>query len=738
MIDRALKAIDEQRGYRGQLVHVERRPGADGRFAVPSAPLRPALAAYLDRAGLRLYSHQAVAVDAWGAGDDVLLSTRTASEKSLAFNLCVADALLEDPAATALYLYPTKALSHDQLENLVEFDREVGLRAKPAAYDGDTTSSARGRIRRESRIIVSNPYGLHEYLPQPEALQRFLSHLKVVVVDESHRYRGVFGSNVALVLRRLQRLCARLGAEPRFILATGTIANPAEHGRALVGRPVRVIDDDGAPRDERAVALYDSMLDPGRSVGRQAAAVVAALAAEGHATICFTGSRVLAEPVSGWAAVAAPDVAISPYRAGYLPRERREIEEQLRSGNLGAVISTNALELGIDIGALDAVVLCGYPGTVASMWQQIGRAGRGQQPSLGVLLAGGDALDAYLIRKPAVLFGAPVERAVVALDIPEMLTGQVLCAAAEMPVRLDETDRFGPALPAVIEDLKHEGLVAQVPAGFGFVGTFRPASAIRLDGRAESGVELRVDGDVLEILEPWRAMRSAHPGAIFLHRGETFQVNHLDLDLRQAVAERVSVRDHTRSVVSGAYDVGQVEIRRTAGRWGAGVGPSKVRRQVVGYKLYRHDESLAMYPLELPETVLDTRGMSLVPKAPLTEILDRGLDHLSALHAAEHALIHAMPLLAMCDRGDVGGASMLLDPLRATPLILLYDAYEGGSGLADAAYLHLDELVAIATDMLATCDCEHGCPGCVYDRDCGNANDYLDREGGLAVLRSLS
>ncbi len=778
-LDAGLQAILDAPWYRGQVRHVERQAATEARFAEPARPLAPSLAGHLDARRLRLYAHQAAAVDAWRAGLDVLLATRTSSGKSLAFNCCVAEELLADPDATALYLYPTKALAHDQLERLVELDRGTGLGARPAAYDGDTPASARARIRRESRIVVSNPYGLHEYLPQPEALRRFLGHLAVVVVDESHRYRGVFGANVALVLRRLARLAERLGASPRFVLASGTIANPEEHATALVGRPVTVVDGDGAAQGERTVALFDATADPERTMGAQAAAVVAELVRSGRTTICFAGSRVLAELVARWTSALAPEARISPYRAGYRPAERRAIEADLRSGALDAVICTNALELGIDIGGLDAAVLAGYPGTVASTWQQVGRAGRAGRPALAVLVAGDDPLDAYIVRRPATLFAAPVERAVVATGNLDVLAGQVLCAAAELPVRASETARFGADLPAVLDALGAEGLVAPVGGGgpdpgLGFVGTFRPASAVRLDGQADGSVTLRVGGDVLEVLDPWRAMRQAHPGAVFLHRGETYRVTSLDLQAGEASAEPAHARDHTRSLVARDHRAGPADRVRTAGPWSAAVGPAVVRSQVVGFRRYHGDELVGTEPLDLPVATLDTRALRLAPlagppgvgggdgragvgggppgagggdddaagpdaqRAALAALLGPGVEPLAALHAAEHALIHALPLLAMCDRQDAGGLSTMADPGTGGPSFLLYDGYDGGSGIADAAFDHLPELAGLAADMLAGCDCDTGCPRCVFDRDCGSGNSDLDRRGALVVLRSVA
>ena len=733
----ALAHLRAQPWYRGQLAHVRhlRVPPPPRRQPVGGLP--EPLAAYVEQLGVSLYAHQAAVVDAWRAGCDVVIAAPTASGKSLAFDLAVGDALVADPAARALYLYPTKALARDQLERLVAFDRAAGLHAAPAVYDGDTPGAQRARIRSSSRIVVSNPYALHEYLPQAAAWQRLLSQLAVVVVDEAHRYRGVFGSHVAMVLRRLQRLCERLGARPRFVLASATIANPAEHAAALVGRPVAVVSSDAGAAAKRTVVVWDAMADPQHSAAVQAAAVVGALAEAGWRTLCFTGSRVGTELVAGWAAERASGRRISPYRAGFRPGERRQIERQLRSGELDAVVSTNALELGIDIGGLDAVVLTGYPGTMASTWQQIGRAGRAGQPSLAVLVAGDDPLDQYLVRRPDTLFAAPVERAVISLDNPEVLAGQVLCAAAELPLDHGDEARFGPGYRAVLEELDAAGLVRHGPAGASFCGSFRPAGAVRLDGQGTDAVVVQVDGEVVEVLERWRALRAAHPGAVLLHRGQRFRVRHLDLEAGVAEAEPDGGHDHTEAIVARDYALGEPEAETEVGWWRLHLGPARIRQQVVAARLRRGDEVLATTPLDLPPADLDTRAVWMTPTVALDALVGGGCDQLGALHAAEHALIHAMPLLAMCDRGDAGGLSSL-GYAGGGPLVVLYDGHAGGAGIADVAFAHAGPLAALAAEMVAACDCDRGCPRCVYDRACGSGNEPMDRVGAIAVLASLA
>lgn len=736
VIDDGLAAVHSQAWYRGQIGHVHRSAPSPPCYQEPAEPLSGAVAAFLDQQGFALYRHQAQTIDAWRSGQDVVLATATSSGKSLAFSCCAAEALLGDARATALFLYPTKALARDQLQQLQDLERALALGAEPAAYDGDTPPSARSRIRNRSRMIVSNPYGLHEYLAQPEAWRGFLAHLSLVVVDEAHRYRGVFGAHVAFVLRRLTRLARRLGADPRFILASGTIANPGEHAGALIGRPVVVVDGDGAPRGARAVALFDAATDPRRSMGLQAAAVVGALVESGLPTICFAGSRTLAELVGRWASEAAPTARISPYRAGYLPDERRRIEEALRRGAIDAVVSTNALELGIDIGGLDAVVLAGYPGTVASTWQQIGRAGRRGREALAVLVAGDDPLGSYILRRPATVFGAPFERAVVARANPSVVLGQVLCAAAEAPLGVDDEARFGPELPQAIADLTAERLLAPVLGGSAFSGTFRPASLVRIDGSRDGSVTIRVEGEAVEVLDRWRAVSQAYPGAVLLHRGEALRVLDLDLVGGVATAERTDGAEYTTSRVTRHYQLAPPQRSRSIGPWLVDSGLADIASRTVGYSLHRGSDVVATASLDLPEQVLRTRALRLsVPYRPSP--FDGGFT-LAGLHGAEHALIHALALVAMCDRQDVGGLSRLVDPATASSTIVLYDGHEGGSGIVDELYVRLEEVAGLAADMLASCDCEVGCPRCVFDRDCGSANRDLDRVDAQVVLGSLA
>jgi DEAD/DEAH box helicase domain-containing protein len=438
-----LRKLQAQEWYRGQIVRILTLPEKPAKFSEPKKPLHPKVQAFLERKGMRLFTHQAEAVDRILSGENVFITTPTASGKTLAFNLPVLSALLSEEEATALYLYPLKALTQDQLVKLKELEAELGLAFRPEIYDGDTPAQARPRIRAQVRILLTNPYALHQYLPWHHKWERFLRNLRFVVIDEAHHYRGVFGSHVALLLRRLRRILERYGADPQFILASATIANPEEHGEKLIGKKVSVVKEDGAPRGEKTFVFWNPFLDLKHSWSDQVSSLLAFLVEEGLQTLCFATSRRLAEVLATFAQPKAPGKRIVAYRAGYLPEERRAIEKGIRTGQIAGVVSTNALELGIDIGGLDAVILGGYPGTVISVWQQAGRAGRGAKPSLVFVVGQGDPLDQYFLRHPEELLTRPHEHAIINPENESILLRQLLCAASEFPLNSRDLELFG-------------------------------------------------------------------------------------------------------------------------------------------------------------------------------------------------------------------------------------------------------------------------------------------------------
>jgi DEAD/DEAH box helicase domain-containing protein len=556
----ALAAMQSAPWYRGQLASRHEIPSRPARTVPVPGSLHEAVRAWLSSRGVdRLYTHQAAVFEAATQGRDVAVATSTASGKTLAFLLPVLDRLAADEDAAALFLYPLKALANDQLQVLREAESASGLCLEPALYDGDTPKARRPRVRQFSRVILTNPYEIHETLPQHHLWRRFFANLKYVVVDEAHRYTGVFGSNVAQVFRRLLRVAGAYGPPPAFIAASASIANPGEHASALTGRDCAVVDDDGAPAGPRTLAFFDTAAEGAGSALVQTRDVFLGLVGLGLKTLCFTQSRKGAELVASLAFEGkGPRLPIAPYRAGYLPDERRRLEADFREGRLRGVVSTSALELGIDIGDLDAVVISGYPGTVSGFWQQAGRAGRRSAPSLTVFVARQDIIDQYLLRHPEPLLGRTYERATVDLENEHILAGHLLCAASELPVP-------EPPEPAgtIARELAGRGMLHKTEAGYVYAGLTRPHQAVRLDRIGDVTITL-VDADTdrpLETLDFGRALREAFAGAVYLHGGETWVSEDLDLQALVARLRRRDVGFYTQALTSKVAEI--LETRNT-------------------------------------------------------------------------------------------------------------------------------------------------------------------------------
>lgn len=728
-----------------RVAHVERIPGRPAQYATPARPLHGVLADWLERGSVRLYSHQARALDAVRAGRDIVMTTPTASGKTLAFTLPVLEALALDPAATALYLYPTKALANDQLRVLHGAEGETGLRIAPAVYDGDTPASKRPGIRQRSRIILSNPYELHQVLPWHAKWHHFLAGLRVVVVDEAHRYRGVFGSNIALLLRRLRRVCRHHGGDPVFVLATATLANPGEFAETLIGRPVELIAESGAPQGPREFVLYNpTAADAGRSTLTDAKNLFVDCVERGLQTLCFTPSRRSAELIGAWAREGVVDPGVvATYRAGYLAEERREIERGLQDGRLRGVVTTNALELGIDVGGLDAVVIAGYPGSISATWQQAGRAGRMGAPSLAVLVANEGPLDQYYMRHPAEFFDRPHEHACLDPTNPVVLAGHLVCAAAELPLTDTDTALFGNGMVALLGPLADHHLLRETPYGHVYCGPGRAVEAVDLAGGSDDRFTVVADGHLLETLDRDHAYREAHPGAILLHQAEAYRVTGMDLDARECTAERVDVDYTTAPLFSTEIAPGTPDGVHRHGTLAVKTGGVTVGQQFGGYRIRRFGETIAVLPLDLPPLSFETTGCWWTFPADLrARLAGGGIDPGGALHGAEHALIACLPIHLLCDRADLGGFSTERLPAPGSdddgcPAICIYDGATGGAGLSRMAAALLPEVAATARSLVVDCPCDDGCPSCIFSPKCGNDNQPLDKRGTVAVLDEL-
>jgi DEAD/DEAH box helicase domain-containing protein len=712
-----------------ELAHLATEPARDARYA----PLPELLAAPI---GVdRLYTHQRAAWDAAERGEHVLVSTGTASGKTLAFNLPVVDAIARDPKVRALYLYPTKALAQDQFRTLSGY---AVPQLRPAIYDGDTPTEQRRQIRTWANVILTNPDMVHVgVLPNHDRWGDVLANLRYVVIDEAHVYRGVFGSHVANVLRRLRRLARIYGSEPQFLLASATISNPGELGAALLDERVTVVGDDGAPRAERTVvlwnpALQDAELGLRNSALAEAAKLQAAFVERGLRTLTFAKSRKAAELIHRFTAERLGDDAhLSPYRAGYTAHERRTIERRLMEGDLLGVSATNALELGIDVGLLDAVISVGFPGTVSSLRQQWGRAGR-RGSGLAVLIASEDGLDQFFMREPDKLLGRRVEAAILDHANPRVLAGHVRSAAYEAPLGTGDP-------PEYLAAARSDPELKETPAGFVWSGREHPAARVALRATDPDAFTI-VDGatgDVLGLVERSRAYTTVHEGAVYLHRGESYLVRELDLTTLHAVVEPFAGNWYTQAKKETMTSI--VEPRRVEWRLGMELafGEIEVTEHVVGYerRTVSGQERIELVPLVLPETTFSTEAVWYLPEAYHLHGVDEMPRLLGTLHAAEHAMISLLPLWAMCDRWDIGGLSTNIHPQTGRPTVFIYDGHEGGVGIAERGFEQFEGWVRDTAELLAGCPCADGCPSCVQSPKCGNLNDMLDKAGALAFLR---
>jgi len=746
-----LEDLQRRSGYAGQMVHMRFFPPRPARYAAltppPAGPLRQALR----RCGIRrFYRHQVEAIRAVRRGEHVVVVTGTASGKTLCYTVPVLEALLGDPRARALYVFPTKALAQDQADALGELELGVPF----GTYDGDTPVARRRQIREMAQIILTNPDMLHVgILPQHFRWAPFFRHLRYVVIDDAHVYRGVFGSHVANIIRRLRRICRMHGTAPVFICTSATIGNPEEFTSTLLGLPARVIADDGSPSGPRWFVLWNPpIIDRARAQRRSAytegSALFTELVRRGVRTIAFTRARKITELVYRYARAAledrAPELAarISPYRAGYLPQQRRAIERRLFDGELLGVISTSALELGIDVGGLDAAVLVGYPGTVASTWQRAGRAGRGTDDALVVLIALDDALDQYLMRAPDYLFGRPVEHAVIDPENPYILAGHLRCAAAELPIWDQDAELFGPRTLALARLLEAQGDLRNRRDRWYWAQPRYPAGDVEV--RAAGGEAFRVveatGGRLIGTVDGARAMEQLHPGAIYLHQGEAYLVGRLDLASRTATVVPAEGDYYTQPRSDTDLEILGVRRQRPWGPTVVCFGDVEVRTQVTGFVRKRlfSEEVLGEELLDLPEERLQTTAVWFgIPAAIEEELRRRQLDLAGGIHAVEHAAIGLLPLFAMCDRWDLGGVSYPTYPEMGGPAIFIYEGHPGGVGITEKGYALLDEWMAATLRTIEGCPCEAGCPSCIQSPKCGNLNEPLDKAAAVHLLRGL-
>jgi DEAD/DEAH box helicase domain-containing protein len=749
-----IKRMESRPNYAGQIEHVEVLPARSGRFDTPEQPLADAVSRLLAARGIeQLYCHQVAALEAARADRDLVVVTGTASGKTLCYNLPIIEATLADSNARALYLFPTKALAQDQLKGLLELvadDHELAAVIRPGVYDGDTPTAQRRRIRGEANLVLTNPDMLHAaVLPYHPKWAAFFSDLKFVVIDEVHMYRGILGAHVSAVLRRLMRVCEHYASRPVFLAASATIANPGELTSRLLGRDVLVIDDDGSPRGRKYFALWnptplgnDSLAR--RSANDDAVLWLAEAVKAGGQALAFTRTRQAAELIYRYTrqqldADHAPLAdKLRAYRGGYLPNERRQIEQDLFSGNLRGVAATNALELGIDIGTLDVALLVNYPGTIASSWQQAGRSGRRHEESLAVLLAGNDPVDQYLLRHPDYFFSQSPEHAVVDPSNPYVLAKHLPAAAFELPLRESKSsessihsgdlDRFGPLAVPISGALEDEGRLIAVKGDYYYAGGQNPAVGVSLrhmsdntfsitliDKRAGASPSPSNDPTVIANVDAISAPELVYPEAVYLHNGETYLVRELDLMGKIAYVERIETDYYTQAVLeSNVRITGERATSDVVPRAALAYGDVDVAWQTVAFKKIKFAtrENIGLGPVDIPAQNLQTGAVWLAPDDKLrVEMKSAGLRASEGVVGLRNLAVVALPLVAMCDSRDVGGVVDSKNLGRTA--MILYDRYPGGLGYAERGFAQMPQVLKICLEMVRDCPCDDGCPSCV-------------------------
>jgi len=744
-----LASLKKSPKFGPQVVCHRRFSAIDALYADDFPPLADDLQTILANSGIsRLYSHQHRAICSILAAKNVLVATPTASGKSLVYNLPVLNDLFSDRPGHSLYLFPLKALAQDQ-HNVLQrlFDKlpaKIAEEAQPfsAIFDGDTSGYQRRKIRDlPPRVVLTNPEMVHlSLLPYHQSWSQFFSRLRYVVIDEVHSYRGVLGSHMAWVIRRLQRIARLYGASPVFILLSATIGNPRELGEMLVNQPVEVIIKSGAAQAEKSMLF----INPWDSAAYTASQLLEAAVKRGLRTIVYTQSRKMTELINLWTAprLGPLSAKLSAYRAGFLPEERREIEQQLFSGKLLGVISTSALELGIDIGDLDLCILVGYPGSVMATWQRGGRVGRNLRPSAIILIGQEDALDQYFMRRPEDFFARQVESAVLNPENTAIMDQHLLCAAAEEPLSCQDKLLKDNIIAGRVKVLSSSGSLLETATGGKWLSSRKYPQrhiSLRGGGRQMSIID-RENGEVVGEIDAGRGMKECHPGAVYLHRASTWLVDDFNIIAGEIVVHREAPKYFTRPMAEKRTEILGVVEQKICFGMQIFFGRLRVSERVTGYQK-RHSMTqkiISKTALELPEQIIETEGLwlNIPPKA--VETLERQKYHfMGAIHSLEHGMIALFPLLVLCDRNDIGGISCPLHAQTERASIFVYDGYPGGIGLAKEAYQKMDDLLMQTEQMIASCGCTNGCPSCVHSPKCGSGNRPIDKKACLVLLAEI-
>ena len=743
--------------YRENIAHIETIPAKKANFKRVDN-LNEKIIDYLESKDMKLYNHQAETYNAIQEGEHVIITTPTASGKTLAFNLPIMETMIEDKEATALYIYPAKALSNDQLHVLENLEDEMNIKINPRTYDGDTPREDKRGIREKSRIVLTNPYQLHLILSWHHQWSRFYRNLRYIVIDESHYYKGVFGSNVAFLIKRLKRIANFYGAYPQFILSSATLANPLELANRLTGEEFQLVDNDTSPSGEKDFILYNPFKNYKRnkvnmknapSVHMETENIFMYMMLKQIQTLCFTVSRKTTELIAMWAKNDMTQIKgklahrIAAYRAGYRPEERREIEDGLKSGKYLGVTCTNALELGIDIGSLDAVIISGYPGTMISTWQQAGRAGRSRQKSLAILIAFENQLDQYFMNNPTFFFDKPHENAIIDLTNPILQEAHLLCAAKELPLKYGEVEKYFGISDEILEDLvSKKDLHINARGDYMYPYDDNPALDHSLDQISGQEFKIMNNGQLLETMEKSQVYREAHEGAILINKGDTYVVDSVSLSRGFVNVSQKTVDYHTMVLNQTDINIKKKLSKTKYGNLRIHFGELTVSEDYFKYKKMQFSKSVGTYPLDLPPLKFNTKGLWFtIPKSVKDTLEDMFPNEeevfAGGLHGAEHALIGLFPLHTMCDRFDIGGLSTNYHEDTQEATIFIYDGYEGGIGICEKAVDVFVDLLKSTLDLLNNCNCQSGCPACIYSPKCGNDNKPLHKNATKYILEYM-
>ena len=737
--------------FRRKIEHVETIPSKEANYKKVDN-LEKKLLKYLEDRNISLYEHQALAIEKTREDNNIIITTPTASGKTLSFNLPVLEELIKDNDACALYIYPAKALSYDQLKVLRKMDEELDLDLNANPYDGDTPKAKRRRIRNESRVILTNPYQIHLILQWHHQWERFYSNLKYIVIDEAHYYKGIFGSNVAFLIRRLKRIANFYGSNPKFILSSATLANPLELAEKLTGEEFELIDKDSSPSGEKDFILYNPYKklpmqsdDANLSIHQETERIFFYLLLKDIQTLCFTSSRKIAELIALWTKRDMEHTKkryvdrISAYRAGYLAEDRREIEDGLKSRKYLGVTSTNALELGIDVGSLDAVIISGFPGSMISTWQQGGRSGRQNQKSLVILVAFENQLDQYFMKNPEFFFDKPHENVVIDLQNEKLLNNHIICAANELPITEEELEKVFNVDSEFVDNIIQNRDLRKSAGFYIYPYDDNPAFEFSLDQISNEIFSVMNGNQLIEKIERSQMYREAHEGAILINKGQTYIVTNVDFNTHNINVIKRDVNAHTIALKRTQTKIIKKIKKVKIGDFTVHYGELEVEEDYYKYKRMEFSKTIGTYILDLPPLKFKTKGLWFTIPDSIKEKLEERYKNESevfagGLHGAEHALIGLFPLHVMCDRFDIGGLSTNYHEDTQEASIFIYDAYEGGIGICEKAIDVFSKLTNSTRNLLKTCECENGCPSCIYSPKCGNDNKPLHKKATEFIL----